>query len=116
MGEASNLSKSCPARVASVLAQRWRARTRLSAIAHLSGALASIAVTSALADRKPTWDERSRIETKLKELGYARWNDVEFDEERNAWEVDNARAADGKEYDLKLNPQSLDVISRRLDD
>lgn len=89
---------------------------RLGKILILSAALASIALTSALADRKPTLDERSRIETKLKELGYTSWDEIEFDEERNVWEVDDARAADGKDYDLKLNPQTLDVTSRRLDD
>lgn len=73
-------------------------------------------MTPALADRKPTLEEQSRIETKLKELGYTSWDEIEFDEERNAWEVDDARTADGRDYDLKLNPQTLDVISRKLED
>ncbi|MBR2119770.1 MAG: PepSY domain-containing protein [Afipia sp.] len=82
----------------------------------LIATLASIAVTPSLADRKPTLEERSRIETKLRELGYTSWDEIEFDEERNAWEVDDARMADGRDYDLKLNPQTLDVISRKLED
>lgn len=89
---------------------------RLSKMFVLIATLASIAVTPSMADRKPTLEERSRIETKLKELGYTSWDEIEFDEERNAWEVDNARTADGRDYDLKLNPQTLDVISRKLED
>ncbi|MES2165665.1 MAG: PepSY domain-containing protein [Pseudomonadota bacterium] len=90
--------------------------TRLSKMFVLIATLASIAVTPSLADRKPTLEERSRIETKLRELGYTSWDEIEFDEERNAWEVDDARMADGRDYDLKLNPQTLDVISRKLED
>lgn len=89
---------------------------RLSKMLVVSAALASIAATPALADRKPTLEERSRIETKLKELGYTSWDEIEFDDERNAWEVDDARTADGRDYDLKLNPQTLDVFSRKLED
>jgi len=88
----------------------------LSKMLVLSAALASIVVTTALADRKPTLEERSRIETKLKDLGYTSWDEIEFDDERNVWEVDDARTADSQEYDLKLNPQTLDVISRKLED
>lgn len=89
---------------------------RLSKMFVLIAALASIAVTPALADRELTLEERSRIETKLKDLGYTSWDEIEFDEERNAWQVDDARTADGSDYDLKLNPQTLDVISRKLED
>lgn len=89
---------------------------RLSRMLVVSAALASVAVMPALADRKPTLEERSRIETKLKELGYTSWDEIEFDDKRNAWEVDDARMADGRDYDLKLNPQTLDIISRKLED
>lgn len=89
---------------------------RLNKILILSTALASMAMTSALADRKPTLEERTRIETKLKELGYTSWDEIELEEDRNVWEVEDARAADGKKYDLKLNPQTLEVTSRKLDD
>lgn len=82
----------------------------------LSAVLASIALTQALSDRKPTLEERSRIEIKLRELGYTSWDEIEFDEERSVWEVDDARVAAGRDYDLKLNPQTLDVISRKLED
>ena len=89
---------------------------RLNKMLVAAAALACIAVTPTLADRKPTLEERSRIETKLKELGYTSWDEIEFDDERNAWEVDDARMADGRDYDLKLNPQTLDVVSRKLED
>ena len=54
--------------------------TRLSKMFVLIATLASIAVTPSLADRKPTLEERSRIETKLRELGYTSWDEIEFDE------------------------------------
>lgn len=91
--------------------------TRLNKRLVLGAFIATFAATGiALADRKPTLEERARIETKLKELGYTSWDEIEFDEKRNQWEIDDARAADGKDYDLKLNPQSLDAVSRKLDD
>lgn len=78
--------------------------------------MAAIAVTPALAHRKPTPEERPRIEIKLKELGYTSWDEIELDMEGNAWKVDGARTAAGRDYDLKLNPQTLDVTARKLDD
>ncbi|WP_266019575.1 PepSY domain-containing protein [Brucella intermedia] len=70
----------------------------------------------ALADRKPTLEERAHIENRLKAWGYTSWDEIEFDDERNAWEVDDARASDGKFYDLKLDPRSLDIVKRKRDD
>lgn len=70
----------------------------------------------ALADRDPTPEERNRIETQLRELGFTAWDDIELEDDESAWEVDDALAPDGKEYDLKLDPDSLSVIRQALDD
>ncbi|QPC86479.1 PepSY domain-containing protein [Mesorhizobium sp. NBSH29] len=70
----------------------------------------------AYADRKPTLEERRIIEAKLVGLGYTSWDEIEFDYRRNAWEIDDALAVDGREYDLRLAPHSYDVISRKMDD
>jgi uncharacterized membrane protein YkoI len=83
----------------------------------LLGAFAAIALmsTPALADRDPTPEERTMIEAKLQELGFTAWDDIEFDEDDNYWEIDEARAADGREYDLVLDPQTLEILTQRED-
>ncbi len=71
---------------------------------------------SALAtdDRMPTSAELAKITASLQAAGYTSWEEIEFDDGR--WEVDDAIAADGKEYDLKLDPQNFEIVSTRLDD
>jgi hypothetical protein len=64
--------------------------------------------------RDPTPDERGRVEAALRSLGYTRWDDIDLEGDR--WEVDDARGADGKEYDLKLDRETLRVISREEED
>lgn len=61
-------------------------------------------------DRPPTSQERAAIEAKLRAEGFVRWDDIELDD--GLWEVDDARRADGREYDLKLRPGSLEVVRR----
>jgi uncharacterized membrane protein YkoI len=65
-----------------------------------------------MADRKPTTEERARIESVLREQGFTRWDEIEFDEDGKAWEVDDAVSADGRKYDLKLDPNNLSIIKR----
>lgn len=64
-------------------------------------------------DRPPTPSERAAIEKVLKSAGYVFWEEIEFDDGR--WEVDDASAANGREYDLKLDPKTLKIVSRRAD-
>jgi hypothetical protein len=66
----------------------------------------------ALADRPPSPQERSRIETMLRNEGFTRWGKIEFDDEEDVWEVDNAHASDGHRYDLRLQPDTLTIITR----
>jgi hypothetical protein len=65
-----------------------------------------------LADRAPTPQERSRIETMLRNDGFTRCGKIELDDEDDAWEVDNAHASDGHRYDLRLHPDTLEIITR----
>ena len=67
-----------------------------------------------LADRAPTPQERSRIETMLRNEGFTRWGKIELDDE-DVWEVDNAHASDGHRYDLRLYPDTLAIIAREPD-
>jgi hypothetical protein len=53
-------------------------------------------------DRPPTAEERSQIEEVLRAEGFMRWDDIEWDDD-GYWEVDDAVASDGREYDLKLD-------------
>ncbi len=78
----------------------------------LALALLAAPMTHALADRAPTAEERSRIEAALRAEGFARWSGIERDDER--WEVDDAVAADGAKYDLKLD-DSYKIIKRDRD-
>jgi hypothetical protein len=66
-----------------------------------------------LAGRSPTPNEREKIEAVLKKEGFVKWRDVEFED--NAWQVEDAQTPDGREYDLTLDPQSLEIIERSED-
>lgn len=72
------------------------------------------AIPASAADRLPTSEERAKIEAALKTEGFASWGDIELDDNR-AWEVDDARHADGNQYDLDLHPQSLAIVKREPD-
>lgn len=67
-------------------------------------------------DRDPTPAERTKIEAFLKTQGYVGWDDIELEKDNGFWEVDDARDAQGKRFDLKLRPNTLEVVSRRADD
>jgi hypothetical protein len=81
----------------------------------LVGALALAGTTgTALADRKPTQEELTAIEARLKSLGYTEWEDIELDDGK--WEIDDAVHNDGKRYDLELAEKSLEVVKKEIDD
>jgi peptidase YpeB-like protein len=66
----------------------------------------------ALAERAPNPEERSRIEAVLRNKGFTRWGKIELDGESDAWEIDDAHASDGHRYDLRLRPDTLEIITR----
>jgi hypothetical protein len=68
--------------------------------------------TRALADRAPTAEEQAAIEMALRAEGFTAWEEIEFDDE--AWEVDDAVAADGTKYDLKLD-RDYRILDREKD-
>jgi hypothetical protein len=63
-----------------------------------------------LADRLPNPEERSSIETLLRDAGFQRWGKIELNEDDDFWEVVDAYASDGSKYDLKLNLETLIII------
>ena len=75
---------------------------------------ALLAMTApAFADRDPDQTERGQIETQLKALGFVSWEDIELDDERQLWEIDDARDASGAEFDVDLKPGSLELANKR---
>ena len=67
------------------------------------------------ADRPPTPQEQSRIETMLRNEGFTRWGHIELDDEDDLWGVYDAYAPDGRKYDLKLDPDTLAIIEPEAD-
>jgi len=89
-------------------------RATITALA-LAVGLATAASGAALADdRKPTVEERARIEAAVRAAGFVTWEEIEFDD--GLWEVDDAKDSTGQEYDLKIDPTSFAIVSRRRDD
>lgn len=75
-----------------------------------TAAIIMLSVAPAYADREPTAEERPQIEDALRSMGFTAWDDIELDDD--VWEVDDARGPDGREYDLKLRPGTLELIER----
>lgn len=64
-------------------------------------------------DRAPTAEERTRIEAAVRAAGYKSWEEIELDD--GLWEVDDAVDAQGKPWDLKLDPTSMTIVKRTAD-
>ena len=75
-----------------------------------AGLLASL---PARADRPPTPEERAQIEAVLKREGFTKWGTIEFDDQY--FEVDDAYAADGRKFDLDLDPKTFAIVKRDPD-
>lgn len=69
--------------------------------------------TPAFADRKPTADELTKIETALKKEGFTKWEEIEYEEDDREIEVDDAVDANGKVFDLELDPKTLAITGKR---
>ena len=74
-----------------------------------------VAATPAVADRMPTEAERTAVERTLKEAGFVSWEEIELDDDGPRWDVDDARAADGRRYDVKIDPKSLRIVRQERD-
>jgi hypothetical protein len=67
------------------------------------------------ADRPPNPEERSRIETMLRNQGFTDWGKIELNEDDDFWDVEDAYASDGHRYDLKLHLETLTIIKGEAD-
>ena len=80
-----------------------------------AAALLSASIAPAFADRKPTPQERARIESVLRQNGFKRWGDITFYEEDQVWEVDEAIGPDGREQDLLVDPTTMAITEHQRD-
>ncbi len=76
-------------------------------------AMSAAAASPSLADRAPTADERAKIEQMLRSEGFTSWDEIELDDD--GWEVDDAKGSNGREYELKLDRDTLRIIKREAD-
>ena len=78
-----------------------------------------LAGPAAAKDRPPTTQERAAIETVLRAAGFVSWEEIEYDDDSPrrpaVWDIDDARTADGKAFDVKLQPGSLKELRRTPD-
>jgi len=88
-------------------------RTHVASLAASLAVAAVLVASPARADREPNAEERTRIEAAVRAAGFQRWEEIEFDD--GLWEVDDAIDASGKEWDLKLDPTSMDIVKRTED-
>lgn len=49
----------------------------------------------------------------LHQMGFVSWDEIELDD--GLWEVDDAVRADGSQWDIKLDPKTLEVVKRKLE-
>ena len=68
---------------------------------------------SAQADRAPTPEEQTKIEAVLKQEGFTKWKKIEVEDDEI--EVDDAIDANGKQFDLELDPKTFAIVKRKAE-
>ncbi len=77
-------------------------------------AILSLPMVANADDRHPTPEERVQIEESLRAAGYVTWEEIEFDD--GMWEVDDAKKeGDSREFDLKFDPQTIEITVEHED-
>ena len=87
--------------------------TKFAALSIVATAL--LVAAPAAADRPPDARERAAIEGVLRAQGFVSWEEIELDDDGPRWEVDDARATDGRRYDVKLDPRTMRIVRRERD-
>ena len=91
------------------MTDRWRRNACPSfGTLALATMLAAAITLPASADDEAGPEDRARIAEALEAAGYSSFEEVEFDD--GVWEVDDAVGSDGREYDLELDPETLEII------
>ncbi|MGU3537822.1 PepSY domain-containing protein [Methylobacterium sp. A54F] len=68
---------------------------------------------AAYADEKLPPDQQAKVEAMLKQEGFTKWKEIELDD--GMIEVDDAVDAQGKQFDLKLDPKTLAIVKRKAE-
>jgi hypothetical protein len=76
--------------------------------------VAALAGAAAADDRRATAAERANVAGILKANGFTSWQKVEFDRDDRKFEVDNARHANGRVYDVDIRGGR--IVKRDLED
>ena len=78
------------------------------------GAIVAAAIAvPAQADEEAGPEDRARIAEALRAAGYESFEEAELDD--GVWEVDDAVGSDGMQYDLELDPETLEIIRKEED-
>ncbi|BAU90525.1 PepSY domain-containing protein [Methylorubrum rhodesianum] len=67
----------------------------------------------ALADQKLPPEQQTKVEDILKKEGFTKWKEIELDD--GMIEVDDAIDANGKQFDLKLDPKTMEIVKRKAE-
>ncbi|GJE76832.1 PepSY domain-containing protein [Methylorubrum suomiense] len=67
----------------------------------------------ALADEKLPPEQQTKVEDILKKEGFTKWKEIELDD--GMIEVDDAIDANGKQFDLKLDPKTFEIVKREAE-
>lgn len=76
----------------------------------------AVAMPAFAADRAPDAKETAALKQRMAALGYVSWEEIELDSDGPYWDIDDARKADGKRYDVRLAPGTLKVLRATIDD
>lgn len=80
----------------------------------ISASLLALASAPAFAGRYPDAAERQRIDAALTAAGFSSWGEIELDDHR-VWDVEDALHADGMQYDLDLDLETLQILKQERD-
>lgn len=73
----------------------------------------ALLASPALADQKLPPDQQTKVEDILKKEGFTKWKEIELDD--GMIEVDDAIDANGKQFDLKLDPKTMEIVNRKAE-
>ncbi|MFG5117899.1 PepSY domain-containing protein [Methylorubrum sp. POS3] len=74
---------------------------------------AALLTGPALADEKLPPEQQTKVEDILKKEGFTKWKEIELDD--GMIEVDDAIDANGKQFDLKLDPKTFEIVKREAE-
>lgn len=69
--------------------------------------------TAAWADQPLPADQLAKVEALLRQEGFSKWKEIELDD--GMIEVDDAVDANGKSFDLKLDPKTFEIVKRKAE-